>query len=69
MYKRQCLFLCATALLFGYAALEVWPAEQCNSQGGWWDPQDRQCATPIPIERITGRKPHTPMVVTAPAKS
>jgi hypothetical protein len=62
-----CLFLCASALLFGYAAVEVWPAERCNSEGGWWDPQDRICATPIPIERITGRKAHAPVVVTAPA--
>ena len=40
------LFLACSAVLYGYAALEVWPAEQCNSQGGWWDPKDRVCATP-----------------------
>ena len=63
-----CLFLCASALLFGYAALEVWPAEHCNGQGGWWDPRDRVCATPIPIETLTGRKPHAPIMLPPPAK-
>ena len=43
------LFLCASAMLFGYAAVEVWPAQKCGSDGGWWDPQDRVCATPIPL--------------------
>ena len=63
-----CLFIGASALLFGYAALEVWPAETCNSQGGWWDPRDRVCATPIPLERLTGHKAHAPAMIVAPAK-
>jgi hypothetical protein len=62
------LFLCASAMLFGYAAVEVWPAEQCGSQGGWWDAQDRVCATPIPIERLTGHKAHAP-AAEIPAKA
>jgi hypothetical protein len=58
------LFMVASAVLYGYAALEVWPAEQCNSQGGWWDPKDRVCATPIPLEQITGHKAHAPAAAT-----
>jgi hypothetical protein len=33
----------------------VWPAQRCDREGLWWDQRDRQCLSPIPIERFTGR--------------
>jgi len=51
------LFLIACGGIFAYQALYVWPIERCEAQGLWWDPQDHICATPIPIWRITGRRP------------
>jgi hypothetical protein len=42
--------------LLAYQALYVWPSEQCESQGDWWDPASRTCAVPMPISHFTGRK-------------
>ncbi len=33
----------------------VWPVKRCDARGAWWDFRDRQCLTPMPIWRITGR--------------
>jgi hypothetical protein len=49
------LFLIVSGGLVVYQMLYVWPAQQCDREGLWWDQQDRQCLTPIPIERFTGR--------------
>jgi hypothetical protein len=56
-YAYLGLFFFACAGVYAYEALYVWPAQKCESNGGWWDPKDRACATPVPIWRITGRKP------------
>ncbi|MGH7022628.1 MAG: hypothetical protein ACREEB_03445 [Caulobacteraceae bacterium] len=47
------LFLAVTAWEIGYQVLYVWPAQKCDREGLWWDPKDRQCLTPIPIEKFT----------------
>jgi hypothetical protein len=54
------LFLVATAGTIAYQAWYIWPMQKCERAGDWWSPKDRQCATPIPIWRITGRLPPTP---------
>jgi hypothetical protein len=66
------LFLIVTAGVVGYQMLYVWPQQKCDREGLWWDPRDRQCLTPIPIERFTGRNfgaykvmPASPLAPTA----
>ena len=66
------LFVAVSAGLVGYQILYVWPAERCEQSGAWWDARDRQCLTPIPIKRFTGRdlaayKPARPAPITRPA--
>jgi len=46
--------------LFFYQATYVWPMERCESHGGWWSERYRECATPMPISRFTGRLPGQP---------
>jgi hypothetical protein len=48
-------FLLASLATVGYEMYYVWPEKRCDERGAWWDPQDRQCLTPMPIWRITGR--------------
>ena len=48
-------FLFASLATVGYEMYYVWPEKRCGERGAWWDPQDRQCLTPMPIWRITGR--------------
>ena len=47
------LFVAVTGGVVGYQVLYVWPAEKCDRAGLWWDPRDRQCLTPVPIEKFT----------------
>ncbi len=49
-------FLFASLATVGYEMYYVWPAQRCDERGAWWDPQDHQCLTPMPIWRITGRR-------------
>lgn len=51
------LFLAASLAATGYEWWYVWPVKRCDNAGAWWDPQDRECLTPIPIWRVTGRLP------------
>ena len=51
------VFLLGSAVIMGYHYIYVWPAQKCEAGGDWWDSQDRQCLTPIPIQRFTGRLP------------
>jgi hypothetical protein len=46
--------------LFYYQANYVWPVQRCESGGGWWSDKYRECATPMPIWRFTGRMPGQP---------
>src|SRR5438034_6835389 len=48
-------FLVACAGVAVYDAIFVWPEQQCTADGAWWDKKDRECLTPIPIWRLTGR--------------
>ena len=49
------LFVLIAAGLWGYNALYVWPAKQCEAQGHWWDDRDRQCGVPVPLTVLTRR--------------
>ncbi len=49
------LFIVASAGAAYYDWAYIWPVKRCDERGAWWDGQDRQCLTPIPIWRITGR--------------
>ena len=51
------IFAVACVITWTYHFLYVWPRHQCEDKGDWWDAQDRVCATPMPIWRITGRAP------------
>lgn len=53
------LFAVAALGTFYYEYRYVWPVKRCDGRGAWWDPRDRQCLTPMPIWRITGRLPTT----------
>jgi hypothetical protein len=54
------LFILASAATSLYQVYYVWPMQKCERAGAWWDPRDRQCLTPIPIWRLTGRLPPIP---------
>jgi hypothetical protein len=62
------LFLIVCAGVFAYEALYIWPMEHCESDGGWWSARYRECATPIPIWRFTGRLPAGPAAPAAPGR-
>jgi hypothetical protein len=49
-------FACCIGV-FVYEARYVWPVQACERHGGWWSARYHQCATPIPLWRITGRIP------------
>ena len=62
-------FLVAAAGLALFDAVFVWPQQQCERDGAWWDHQDRQCLTPIPIWRLTGRTMTSPAHGASPART
>lgn len=49
------LFFVASATATAYEWWFVWPAQKCDKAAAWWDPEDHQCLSPMPIRRITGR--------------
>jgi len=49
------LFILTTAGVAAYDVIYLWPIQECDRAGAWWDPKDHQCLTPIPIWRITNR--------------
>jgi hypothetical protein len=53
------LFLLGSAASAYYQIWIVKPRDDCQRAGGWWDGEERICATPIDISRITGR-PNVP---------
>ncbi len=48
-------FVVVSAGTAWYEWAYVWPVKRCDARGAWWDFRDRQCLTPMPIWRITGR--------------
>ena len=60
------LFVVVCAGVFAYESMYIWPMEKCESSGGWWSAKYRECATPVPIWRFTGRMPGEPRAL-APA--
>ena len=60
------LFLIGSLGMFGYQFYVVWPAQNCEADGGWWDSRDHLCASPMPIWRITGRLPATVVAAESP---
>jgi len=49
------LFLLLTSAVAAYQIYVVRPAQRCERGGGWWDPGERICATPLDITRVTRR--------------
>lgn len=49
-------FFVASAGAAWYDWAYIWPVKRCDERGAWWDVRDRQCLTPLPIWRITGRR-------------
>ncbi|HUO22485.1 MAG TPA: hypothetical protein VMU59_08215 [Caulobacteraceae bacterium] len=49
------VFVIACVAVWAYQLLWVAPAKHCESQGDWWDPSARVCATPIYLPNLTGR--------------
>ena len=45
------LFALGVAGVIGFQAIYVWPQQRCDKAGLWWDAEDRQCLTPVPIHR------------------
>jgi hypothetical protein len=54
------LFVVASLLTIAYQAWYIWPMKKCEGNGDWWSAKYHECATPIPIWRITGRLPAAP---------
>ena len=62
------VFVAACLAAFVYQYFFVWPEQQCDQVGAWWDAKDHQCLSPMPIWRITGRMaPRTVIPATPPA--
>jgi hypothetical protein len=61
-------FIVVSAGTAWYEWAYVWPVKRCDARGAWWDGRDRQCLTPLPIWRITGRgvAPTAPPVAAPP---
>jgi hypothetical protein len=51
------VFAVCCVITWTYHFFYIWPRNQCEDKGNWWDSHDRVCATPMPIWRITGRAP------------
>jgi len=51
------LFLASCLGAYAYQWWFIWPAQKCDRAAAWWDPEDHKCLDPIPVWRITGRKP------------
>jgi hypothetical protein len=63
------IFFLACIGLVAYEANYVWPVERCEGHGGWWSAKFHECATPIPIWRITGRIPQGTSPISRPSTS
>ncbi len=50
------LFLLGSAASAYYSIFVVKPRQDCERKGGWWDADEKVCATPIDISMFTGRK-------------
>jgi len=59
------LFLACCVAVLAYQAYYVWPVQKCEQHGGWWSARYHMCAQPMPIWRITGRKPKAPPPTTS----
>jgi hypothetical protein len=68
------IFAVACAITWTYHFVYIWPKNQCEEKGDWWDSRDRVCAVPMPIWSFTGRgRPgdpvKTPSAAPAPSPS
>jgi hypothetical protein len=46
----------ACALISGWELLYQIPAKKCDAAGGWFSYRYRQCAQPLSLPSLTGRK-------------
>jgi hypothetical protein len=61
-----CLFVVLSLATIAYQWWYVWPMKKCEDAGSWWSARFHECATPIPIWRLTGRLPAIPEAAAAP---
>ena len=61
------VFLLMTSAVAAHQFYVVRPERQCIQNGGWWDREERVCATPIDITRVTRRARGEPRRTPAPA--
>src|ERR1700749_4851729 len=50
-------FVVSIGVIWYVQAKYVWPKQQCEAHGDWWDDEDRVCAVPMPIWTFTHRMP------------
>ena len=68
------IFAIAGIAIWTYHLMWVWPGQRCEARGGWWDWHTRTCATPVPLQMLTGRPgaqkitPQNPEVQQAPSQ-
>jgi hypothetical protein len=63
------LFIISVGITWFYQARYVWPRQQCEAHGNWWDAEDRVCAVPMPIWAFTHRMPGEAAPQTPQAKA
>ncbi|MEO6341220.1 MAG: hypothetical protein ABIO39_14355 [Caulobacteraceae bacterium] len=49
------LFVAISAAAWVFQLWVIEPRKNCESGGGWWDPEGRVCAAPIYLPKLTGR--------------
>ena len=49
------IFVVATAGVFAYHLIYVWPRQKCEAKGARWAPAWRSCARVIYLPDVTGR--------------
>lgn len=54
------IFVVSVGVIWFIQARYVWPKQQCEAHGDWWDDEDRVCAVPMPIWAFTHRMPGEP---------
>lgn len=63
------IFLLASSAVAAHQIYVVRPERQCTRAGGWWDRDERVCATPIDITQVTRRPRGAPRPEPTPPAS
>jgi len=68
MWGFLAAFFVFTTCVGVYQVVWGWPGQKCLQAHKWWDPDQRVCATPIDLRRITGRPNVAPPLIGPGAK-